>query len=109
MDKGKELASFRIPRYKILLAMIQFYVITYIVCLFGPVQYYLDPFVLKLIAWSPLVSLVLFGAFAAFTILRNVIRLKNYPEEAESLLKDVAEAKAGLKKMGYKYELSFVC
>ena len=24
MDKGKELASFRIPRYKILLAMIQF-------------------------------------------------------------------------------------
>lgn len=64
-------------------------------------------------------SLVLFGAFAAFTILRNVIRLKNYPEEAESLLKviekrsvhtqDVAEAKAGLKKMGYKYELSFVC
>ena len=64
-------------------------------------------------------SLVLFGAFAAFTILRTVIRLKNYPEEAESLLKvsekrsvhtqDVAEAKAGLKKMGYKYELSFVC
>ena len=32
-------------------------------------------------------SLFIFGVFTAFTILRNVIRLKNYPEEAESLLK----------------------
>lgn len=36
---------------------------------------------------SPLISLVIFGVFAGFTILRNVIRLKNYPDEAESLLK----------------------
>ena len=35
---------------------------------------------------SPVIGIVLFGAYAAVTILGNVIRLKNYPEEAESLL-----------------------
>lgn len=40
---------------------------------------------------SPLISLIIFGLFAGFTILRNVIRLKNYPDEAESLLKVSAE------------------
>lgn len=53
--------------------------------------------------------------YAAYTIIRNVINLKNYPEEAESLLKvhmgfdyymqDVAEAKEGLRKRGFKGDL----
>ncbi|KNB43037.1 dolichol-phosphate mannosyltransferase [Blastocystis sp. subtype 4] len=85
------------------------YAFIYLTSLFGPLQSYLNPVVRKVITWSPVISIVLFGIYAVYTIMSNVIRLKNYPEEAESLLKDVAEAKDGLRKRGYKYELYHIC
>ena len=36
---------------------------------------------------SLMVAIIAFGIYAVYTIIRNVVNLKNYPEEAESLIR----------------------
>ncbi|KAK8826739.1 dolichol-phosphate mannosyltransferase subunit 3 [Blastocystis sp. ATCC 50177/Nand II] len=105
MDRTKEIVDFNIPRYKMFFLVFGFYAIMYLYLVFGPVGKMFDRNVFLLIQWSPVIGVVGFGIYALYTIVKNVINLKNYPDEAESLLKDVQEAKEGLRKRGYKGDL----
>ncbi|KAK8791015.1 hypothetical protein WA158_005646 [Blastocystis sp. Blastoise] len=57
-----------------------------------------------LFLWSPFILLVLYGCYALFVILKNVINLRNYPSESVSLNSDIAEAKQYLKRQGFKFD-----
>ena len=54
------------------------------------------------ILFSPVIAVLLFGIYAAVVIMWNVFKLRNFPSEYESMLKDIDEANDMLKRKGFK-------
>ncbi|KAK8797602.1 hypothetical protein WA158_005948 [Blastocystis sp. Blastoise] len=53
---------------------------------------------------SPIIAIILFGIYALTVIMTNVFKLRNYPDEYTSMVKDIDEAHNMLQKKGFKFE-----
>ncbi|KAG3168407.1 hypothetical protein PI124_g3873 [Phytophthora idaei] len=62
-----------------------------------------DPRVLQVVTTLPMYALVSFGAYSLAVIAVSVMAVKDFPEAAKELDRQVVEAKADLTKKGFKF------